>query len=488
MGAMLGKTWERLLPKILMLEFNEICPPLIERWTNEGLLPGFTEFHQASQVFTTVADEAGPPNLEPWIQWYSIHTGLPFRDHRVFHLTDGPKADHGDLWRELRSVGKTVMNCGSMNARSMAGGGTFYLPDPWCTSEPAFPPELEVYSKTVSCAVREYSRQSPISSASQLAAFLGFLLTHGLSRDTVALICKQLISERVSKDDRHWQRVALLDRLQFDVFRHYYRRARPDFATFFINSTAHLQHAYWREMDPEAFELKPTPRNVEVYGDAVLFGYRAMDALLREFMALADRDTILILCSALSQQPFTKRDSAGGQHFYRLRDPAEFLRIIGVQPREIEPVMTHQYVLRFASEQEADAASAALQAVRLGSQEVFGIAAPEDASLLFGCQISQEIRDDVELSGTGKNRDASRFFGAFYAIDATKSGCHHPEGLLWIRTGQHCAHEREVSILDIPATIIDLVGAGAAGLRTGARGQSLVPLFSPAGVDQKQAA
>jgi hypothetical protein len=488
MGLLLRKTRERLLPKILMLEFNEICPPLIERWTGAGLLPGFSEFHRNSQVFTTMADEIGPPNLEPWIQWYSIHTGLPFRDHRVFHLTDGPKADHGDLWRELHSVGKTVMNCGSMNARSMAGAGTFYLPDPWCASEPAFPTELEVYSKTVARAVQEYSRQSPVSSASQLAGFLAFLLTHGLSRDTVTLICKQLVSERLSKDDRHWQRVALLDRLQFDVFRHYYRRARPDFATFFINSTAHLQHAYWREMDPEAFELKPTPRNVEVYGDAVLFGYRAMDSLLREFMALADRDTILILCSALSQQPFTKRDSVGGQHFYRWRDPGEFLRLIGIRPRHIEPVMTHQYVLRFENEQEADAAAAVLQAVRLRGRQVFGIAAPEDASLLFGCQISEEIGEDGELSGTGKNRDAPLFFSAFYAIDATKSGCHHPEGLLWIRTGRHTVHDREVSILDIPATIIDMLGAGAAGLGTGARGQSLVPLFSTAGADQKRAA
>lgn len=57
----------RSLPKILMLEFNEICPSLIERWMGEGLLPGFTEFYRASQVFTTFADEVDPVNLEPWI-------------------------------------------------------------------------------------------------------------------------------------------------------------------------------------------------------------------------------------------------------------------------------------------------------------------------------------------------------------------------------------------------------------------------------------
>jgi hypothetical protein len=99
---------------------------------------------------------------------------------------------------------------------------------------------------------------------------------------------------------------------------------RPHFATFFINSTAHLQHAYWRHMDPDAFALKPAKDEIDSYGDAVLFGYRAMDALLRRFFALAEADTTIILCSALSQQPFLKREGRGGQHFYRLRDVRSF--------------------------------------------------------------------------------------------------------------------------------------------------------------------
>jgi hypothetical protein len=35
------------------------------------------------------------------MQWYSIHPGLPYDEHKVFDLTDGPKADHPDIWRRL---------------------------------------------------------------------------------------------------------------------------------------------------------------------------------------------------------------------------------------------------------------------------------------------------------------------------------------------------------------------------------------------------
>jgi hypothetical protein len=66
------------MSKVLLLEFNEICPPLLKRWMEQGKLPNFSALHYSSQVFTSVADASEPDYLEPWIQWYSIHTGLSY--------------------------------------------------------------------------------------------------------------------------------------------------------------------------------------------------------------------------------------------------------------------------------------------------------------------------------------------------------------------------------------------------------------------------
>jgi hypothetical protein len=244
------------MSKVLLLEFNEICPSLLKRWMDQGKLPNFSAFYQSSQVFTSIADVSDPDYLEPWIQWYSIHTGLAYDEHKVFYLTDGPKADHPDIWRILDGLGKSVMNCGSMNARALAGSNVFYLPDPWCSNEPAWPSEIEVFKTVMAKLVQESTRGVALT-VNELLPFVTFLIGHGLTPDTIRAILAQLGSERLSQTDVKWRRVALADRLQFDLFRHYYRRMRPDFATFFINSTAHLQHAYWRYMDPEAFALKP---------------------------------------------------------------------------------------------------------------------------------------------------------------------------------------------------------------------------------------
>jgi hypothetical protein len=67
------------------------------------------------------------------------------------------------------------------------------------------------------------------------------------------------------------------------------------------------------------------------------------------------------------------------------------------------------------------------------------------------------------------------FFDLLYAIDAVKSARHHPEGVLWLRTGEHAVHNEPVSILDIAPTIYDLMGVGNGAVR----GTSLVTNFRP---------
>jgi hypothetical protein len=239
--------------KVIFAEFNELCPWLIEQWMGEGLLPNFTRMHGQSAVFETFADVSDPANLEPWIQWYSLHTGLSFDQHKVFHLTEGATATHDDLWRIAHAAGRNVINFAAMNARPFDLPGCVYVADPWCEDSNASPPTLNIYNRFVGANVREYSNPDARLTLADYAKFLGFMATHGLRFGTVAALASQLIEERVKDRRLSWKRATLLDRMQMDVFRHYMRKTCPDFATFFINSTAHLQHSYWREFQPDAF-------------------------------------------------------------------------------------------------------------------------------------------------------------------------------------------------------------------------------------------
>jgi hypothetical protein len=53
--------------RIILLEFNELCPSLIHRFMSAGQLPAFQRLHGESAVYTTRAEERAP-YLDPWIQ------------------------------------------------------------------------------------------------------------------------------------------------------------------------------------------------------------------------------------------------------------------------------------------------------------------------------------------------------------------------------------------------------------------------------------
>jgi hypothetical protein len=469
---------DRAVGRLIVLELNELCPHLLERWMADGSLPNFRRLHTRSDVFVTRADVEDAALLEPWIQWYSVHTGLPYSEHKVFHLTEGRNGGHRDIFALLRATGRRVASMASMNLAPFAEAGSLYVGDPWSEEGDAVPSELNAYNSFVSHQVREYSNAAERFGLRDAARFLSFMASHGLSAATIAGILRQLASEKLSRRPLGWRRVAVLDALQADVFAHYHRRLSPHFATFFANSVAHLQHSYWRHMDPEPFSVRPGPEEMAAYGEAIHWGYRAMDRIVGRVLKLAEAQgaTVMFL-TALSQQPFLRHEEFGGQHFHRLHSVERFFGDLGLAPDEVSPTMTHQYLARFGSAELAQSARARLAALRLeDGREVFGFPAIDAApgALYFGCQIAARTPLDTPV------RDAStgmlRAFGElFYRIDAIKSGRHHPDGCLWIETGRHRLHEHRPSILDVLPTQLEMLGVP---VPQDLPGQSLAPVLA----------
>jgi hypothetical protein len=441
-------------PKVILLEFNELTPRLIDKFSAEGLLPNFARFRQQSQVFITNA-EAEPPHLEPWVQWVTVHSGLRPEEHGMSHLDEGHKLKADRVWDVLSRAGHPVWVCGSMNAGYQPGFSGALVPDPWCTKVEPVPQELSTYFRFIQQNVTEYSNDRVPLSKGDYARFLTFLATHGLSASTVTDIVRQLASERLNPDEK-WRRVVLLDKLQFDVFRAYYRKLRPTFSTFFLNSTAHFQHTYWREMEPEAFSVH-VDRSGGDRSSAIRYGYQRMDAMLGEFMDLAGTDTTLVFCTALSQQPYLKFEDKGGAVFHRPRSFTDLARLVGLPPyRSVAPVMTHQFHLEFDDEATAASAERLLQALRMDGKAVLQTEL-QGSRLFTGCQVYRPVTDDAQM--TTSDGVIHPFLRTFYQIqDAMKSGMHHPDGMFWVRTPArtHSVAPDRVPLVSVAPTLLSL--------------------------------
>jgi hypothetical protein len=473
----------RQFDKVMMVEFNELSPPLMFKWMDMGLLPNFKALHQQSTTFITQSDNSSAHDLEPWIQWYSLHTGLAYEQHGVFHLTDGPRKNFDDIYTTLMSAGLNVGCGGSMNVKGFAKEGSFFISDPWCGGQDASPASLNIFQRFVAQNVQEYSNPDAKSENVTAAKFVAFMAKHGLSAATATNIVRQLLDEKLKDKKWSWRRAFILDQLSLDLFTSLYKEYKPDFSTFFSNSTAHLQHSYWRHMDPDAFTVKPSQSDMPIYGDAIFLGYKEMDKMLGRLQSLVGPRDLLVFATGLSQQPFLRKEADGGQHFYRLRNVESFLKMLNIEYKSVEPVMTHQFMMRFENDAQSKHAMERLSAVRLGNLAAFGFHDNGTTDIYFGLEPHHQIEANAVLT-TPHNNSSWRFFDMAYQIEAIKSGCHHPDGMLWFQTGTHMDAGR-CSILDVYPTLLNLFNQDS---KIGAdrRGQSLTPYLMTA--SQRKAA
>lgn len=444
---------------VIVLEFNELSPSLIEQFINAGKLPNFQRFYQESEVYITDAGEQ-PPYLEPWIQWVTVHTGVPYSQHQIFNLDDGHKLKFLNIWDRLSDAAYKVWVCGSMNLCYKKSLNGCILPDYWATQQTPSPDELSPFFNFVRKQVQEHTNDAVGLSLRDGSQFLQFMVTHGLSIDTLKAIAKQLFKERTTGKYR-WQRATILDKLQRDIFLWYYRKIKPHFSTFFLNSTAHFQHLHWRNMEPTAFQTEPSAEEQVEYEEAILYGYQEMDKLIGDFFKVADDQTTLVLCTALSQQPCLTYEDIGGKHLYRPYKFEKLLKFAGVNSDyDCSPVMAEEFFIRFDNDSDAQVAEQKLAALRVNQRGALRLRR-SGGEIYAGCGIFQQLSDEAILR-IENSSESIPFFEVFYQIKEIKSGMHHPEGILWIRhpSLQHTVHPKKLSLEAISPKIMDILGMG----------------------------
>jgi hypothetical protein len=455
--------------RVILLEFNELSPSLMEHFLSKGLLPNFQRLRDESHCYLTDAD-ARPPYLEPWIQWTTVHSGITHWEHGVTRLDAGHKLKHKCIWDLLSDAGRRVWVCGAMNARYDAALTGAFLPDPWASQIEPRPKALTPFYEFIKKNVQGHTSEEERFSARDYMKFLAFMLGHGLSVSTVTRIVRQLLAER--RGMGRWRRAILLDLLQFDIFRSYFHKLRPDFSLFFSNSTAHFQHTYWRNMDPGPFRVKPTLEEQTKFGDAVMFGYQQMDCLIGEFLRLGGDSAALIFTTALGQQPCLIYEEDGGKFLHRPRNFAALLAFVGVTNyTEVAPVMAEEFYVRFEDEREASKAEESLRTLNVCGSPVMRVDRRGN-EVFCGCQIYKPLPQDAIMMVRDSSRSTS-FHELFYQIEGLKSGMHHPDGMLWIRfpSKEHRSCHHKVSLMSIAPTILNLLAVATPDYM---RGQSLL--------------
>ena len=103
-------------------------------------------FKKKNKITTFTVDKVEGLNLDPWVQWVTVHTGLRSSHHRIYRLGQKLNITIKQIWDIVAAKGFSTSLWGLFNSnlRNKKNIDLFF-PDPWSFTQKAYPNELNKY-------------------------------------------------------------------------------------------------------------------------------------------------------------------------------------------------------------------------------------------------------------------------------------------------------------------------------------------------------
>ncbi|MCX6125868.1 MAG: hypothetical protein NTV34_14130, partial [Proteobacteria bacterium] len=132
--------------KLLLIELNEFNRELLCKAADAFQFKNIQRLNSLAESQTYTSDTLDSGYLEPWVQWVSLHSGIPSSEHRIKHLGDIASLKGKQIWEVWSDRGISSGVWGVLNGkRADAKLCEFFAPDPWTFSEPGYPESVTNY-------------------------------------------------------------------------------------------------------------------------------------------------------------------------------------------------------------------------------------------------------------------------------------------------------------------------------------------------------
>jgi len=416
---------------MLLIELNEFNRELLQRIAATHQLKHLQQMLGWNRAGTFTSDEYDGGFLDPWVQWVSVHTGVPSSLHGVKNLGDVPNLAEDQLWERWseRGIGSVVW--GVMNgSRRKATACKAFVPDPWAFSEDAWPAEYQgliVLPRYLAQNSLDFSKWAVTRKSANLVRTLIRSTKRSDFIDGLRVFWRGV--RRFGPT--HTVFIVVFEYLSAMTFIRAVERTRPDVAILFLNMLAHVQHHYWKSGDGS-----DCPQ--------IAFTAAAIDEIIGKMLTrcagiLGGR---VVLMNAMSQTCTVEEPP---WILYQPNNHAALVSFLGLQATRVEPLMTHDAHVFFANAEQAASAAALLQGVRIDGKPMF-LVEPDNLNpckLFYKVVWTDPVGPDAEF--VYGNRTA-RFADHFTAI-VQRTGKHSQYGDLFanFEIGRKSFSNHEVS-------------------------------------------
>lgn len=431
--------------RLILLELNEINFDVVEKYlaADTERFPALKKLLSGSSIRTSC--EKRYEELEPWIQWASVHTGKTYAEHGVFRLGDMVGSGVPQIFEQLEQAGYKVGAISAMNAENRLKQPAYFIPDPWTQT----PTDLSWWSQSLGQAVSQAvndNAQERITPKSALQVMLGLLRFARVGH------YQKYLSLVLASRRKPWLKALVLDLLLHDVHWSMFTSKQPDFSTLFLNAGAHIQHHYFFNAEPlrnESANKNPAwyvPENEDPLADVL----ELYDLIVGEYLTRTDAE--VVLATGLAQKPYDRV-----KFYYRLNSHADFLCGLGIEFSSVLPRMTRDFLIEFENKQQAQHAQDVLASVRVvdADAQLFGEIDNRGDSLFVTLTYPQEITASTQYS-VGERKLPLLPEVSFVAI---KNGMHQEEGFAFFtKEFAHHAPANLAHVAELGCSIMQYFG------------------------------
>ena len=433
------------MKNIVLLELNEINFDAVSFYIERGkCFPGFKRLIEKGIVITEA--ESKYENLEPWVQWPSVHTGKTFEEHSVFRLGDFVNSSDEQFFEKVESAGFSVGAVSPMNASNKLKNPAYFIPDPWTKT----PCDGSFFSKSITDAIVQAVNDNSQSK-------LTFKTIFNLGLAFVALVKPTryipMVKYAIKTLGKPWRKALFLDMLLYEIHKTLFKRKNPNFSTLFLNAGAHIQHHYFFNSSyVDSPELKNPTWYIGKDDDPFLEMLKVYDGMLLDLLELPNME--IIVATGLSQKPYEQL-----KFYYRLKDHASFLKKVGIEFTDVVPRMTRDFLVSFDNEEQALEAEQYLSKILVNYEvKLFEEIDNRGKDIFVVLTYPAEITDKTFISFSGEKLQLLDLV-TFVAI---KNGEHQSKGFAYFSDGvSEFAPPQGSHVAKIHNTVLQFFGIGS---------------------------
>tara|TARA_B100000989_G_scaffold114745_1_gene84333 strand:- start:2425 stop:3711 length:1287 start_codon:yes stop_codon:yes gene_type:complete len=370
--------------KKVIIQFNESNFNLINKYCDKFQLSNLKKILDLNEIKTS--SEEVYEYLEPWIQWYSFYTGMPYKEHKTFNLGDCLKKNHTNFVEKYAHI-KKVSAFSSMNLKPSCKYVT-YIPDPWTEASA----KGSFVDRLVSTNLRNIINENASLSLSPLS-LLGILLLIGFPKNLTDLkVVFRSFRSFLNKD-----RSVLASCFDYFITKFSLKRIKyqqTDLSLFFLNGLAHVQHHYFLESE---FVEGENPKWYSSGKDEVLSALKIYDSTFKKiFNELSADEYEIWIITGLTQDSYDEPFC-----YWRFKDHKNLLSKFLDKDFEVIPRMTRDFEIKLKNKKDMESVKKFLEDSIVKnfhySQKAFENINITSESTIFASFSYNKNYDDVKL-------------------------------------------------------------------------------------------